>query len=374
MAAGTKKIGSKLDLTTNELLNAVIQVLSAAPSGKEGRVYFDSTKKKLGIYNGTEWTYGSNEYSLPEASSSTLGGIKLEEDLGGTAQKPKVVNLHLSGDTSIGHRLKEVSTPTEAKDAANKEYVDSKVAGLSWKNPVFAATAAALPAVKAIGTEELEAEANGALEIDGEKPGVGKRVLIKNQAEAKNDGVFEVVHAGGASEKFKLKRTSDANTTAELQDAALFAEKGATNEGHEFVQTAEVTTVATTSQVWVEFQSGLSIQAEGPYLERSGNKIKIVPVTAAHATVPAEGSISAAISGNARVKLFAFELAASVTELELEHKFGNEQVHFQAFENNGGVPGSPIELAWEPNGGEKVKITWPEAPAAKTVYFVSIVG
>lgn len=49
---------SNLDLTGNELQNAVIQPLGTPPSGpKEGQIYFDSTAgdKKIYFYNGTQW-------------------------------------------------------------------------------------------------------------------------------------------------------------------------------------------------------------------------------------------------------------------------------------------------------------------------------
>jgi hypothetical protein len=126
--------------------------------------------------------------------------------------------------------------------------------------------------------------------------------------------------------------------------------------------------------VWVEFQSGLSIVTEATYLERSGSELKIKPVTANQAVVPAEGAISAAIRGNGRVANFAFQLKAAVTELELEHNLATYQVHVQVQVSNAGKPGEPEELAWEPSGANKIKITWPVAPAAKTVLFCSIVG
>jgi len=373
MAAGIRKFGSKIDLTKNELLNAVIQNLASAPSSpKEGQIYFDTTKHQFGYYNGTEFIYGS-AYTLPEATETVLGGVKLAGDLkGGTGAAPQVTNLHLEGNTAINHKLTSVSLPTEAKDAANKEYVDSKVNGLSWKNPVLAATTANL-SVTAAG-EELESTANEELEIDGQKPGVGKRVLVWKQTESKNNGIYEVVATGSGAAKYKLKRTADANTTVELQDAAVFAEKGTANEGLEFVQTATVTTVGTTAQTWVNFQSGLSVTGESPYTERTGSKIKIVPVTATQPVVPAEGATSAAITGVARVKNYAIQLKAGVTELEIEHSLENYMVRVQAYESSAEKPAAPIELAWEPNGANKVKITWPEAPAAKTIYFIAIVG
>lgn len=372
MPAGIRKVGSKLDMQKNELLNTVIQVLSGAPSEpREGQVYFDSTLHKFGYYNGTEFIYGS---TIAEATESTLGTIKLAGDLkGGTGAAPHVTNLHLEGDTSIGHKLTEVTDPTAAQDAATKKYVDGKVAGLNWKEVVAFATTAVLPA-NTVSGEKITSTGNERLESDGQKAEVGQRVLVKNQAATKDNGIYEVVKQGSGAEKWELLRAADANSTTKLQDAAVFVATGSTLEGKEFVQTAKVTTVGTTNQVWVEFQSAISIVTEATYLERVGNELKIKKVSANQAVVPAEGAISAAIRGNGRVANFAFQLKAGVTELELEHVLETFHVQVTCQESAAGVPGAPIELAWEPTTQNKIKISFPEAPAAKTTYFVSIVG
>jgi len=52
------KFLTNIDLTGNELQNAIIQPLGTPPSGaKEGQIYYDSTvgDKKLYFYNGTQW-------------------------------------------------------------------------------------------------------------------------------------------------------------------------------------------------------------------------------------------------------------------------------------------------------------------------------
>jgi hypothetical protein len=374
--AGIKKFGSNVDLLQNQLLNAVIQVLAGAPGApKEGQVYFDSTKHLFGYYNGSEWVYGA---TISEATESTAGTIKLAEDLkGGTGAAPKVSGLHLTADTAIGHRLTSVTDPTEAQDATTKKWVleqiSLKLAGLNWKEVVRLATAAALPACTPEGAV-LKSTAKALLEVDGVAVEVGDRILVRNQVATKDDGIYEVVKVGSGAEFWELKRTTDANTTKLLQDAAVFAAVGTANEGHEFVQTAKVAAVGTTNQVWVEFQSGLTLTTEATYLERSGNEIKVKKVTANQAVVPAEGAISAAIRGNGRVANFAFQLKAGVTELELEHNLATLQVHVTFQENAAGAPGPQIELAWEPSGENKIKVSFPEAPAAKTILFASIVG
>lgn len=69
---------SNLDLTGNELQNAVIQPLGTPPSGpKEGQIYFDSTSgdKKLYFYNGTQWVaIQDTDNYVDEISFSTVNG------------------------------------------------------------------------------------------------------------------------------------------------------------------------------------------------------------------------------------------------------------------------------------------------------------
>jgi len=65
--------------------------------------------------------------NTPDATSTVKGKLELTGDLGNTAASPQVVNLHLSGDTAINHKLTSVTNPTSAQDAATKNYVDTNV-------------------------------------------------------------------------------------------------------------------------------------------------------------------------------------------------------------------------------------------------------
>ena len=70
---------SNIDLTGNELQNAVIHPLGTPPSGpKEGQIYFDSTlgDKKLYFYNGTQWVaIQDTDNYLDSADFSTANGV-----------------------------------------------------------------------------------------------------------------------------------------------------------------------------------------------------------------------------------------------------------------------------------------------------------
>jgi hypothetical protein len=155
-----------------------------------------------------------------------------------------------------------------------QEEIEELAHGLSWKAPVAYATATVLPAIVATATT-LTSVGKEALEVDGAAPTVGQRILVKNQVLSQNDGVFSVTKAGAAgTELFVLTRTADASTTAQLQDAAIFAEKGTANAGHGFVQTGTVTVVGTTAQTWVLFSSAGSYTAKAP-LKLVGSEFEI---------------------------------------------------------------------------------------------------
>jgi hypothetical protein len=371
-----------INLALNELLNAVIQNLVSAPSEpKAGQFYFDTTKKELGYYNGSEWKYASSA-TLAEATSSTLGGVKLKGDIeGGTGSEPHVTDLHLAAATSIGQRLTHLSNPTEAEDAANKQWVleqiEAKLNGYSWKQPVFLATAAALPGYTHSGSEatgSLEATANGALEVDEVKATAGVRIAVLNATESKELGIYEVIKAGGASEKWKLTRTKDANTGAEIQDATFLVEEGVENEGKTFqVSTKPPITLDTTALAIVEIQNGATIQGDGTFTKREANQLKIIGAEALPGE-PAEGDVEVISRGVGRIAKASLKGDGSKTEFEVEHKLNTEVLFVQALESLSKKPTVPIEFDWEVSGTEKLKFKFPTAPAAGKLYFFLILG
>lgn len=106
------KFLNNIDLSKNELQNAVIQNLAAEPSNPvEGQMYHNTTDHKTYIYDGTSWIDatvvpddGTTDYddldNKPQIGGVTLSGNKSLSDLGITA-------------TGIG------AIPTTAKGVAN---------------------------------------------------------------------------------------------------------------------------------------------------------------------------------------------------------------------------------------------------------------
>jgi hypothetical protein len=121
-------------------------------------------------------------------------------------------------------------------------YVDAKVAGLSWKQAVRAATTAA-------GTLASSFEAGDT--IDGVTLVAGNRILIKNQATASENGIY-VVNASGAP-----TRATDADSGAELVNASCFVSEGTTNADTQWTCTTDAPiTLGTTALAFAQLSTG----------------------------------------------------------------------------------------------------------------------
>ena len=147
--------------------------------------------------------------------------------------------LTFNGPASSSVLLSNVRDPVGVLDAANKQYVDGLVNGLSWKNPVRAATTTS-------GTLASDFE-NGDT-IDGVVLATGNRILIKNQADPIENGIY-VVNATGAP-----TRAADMATGTDAAADATFVEEGTANADTAWVCTTNSpATVGTTGLTFVKF-------------------------------------------------------------------------------------------------------------------------
>lgn len=150
-----------------------------------------------------------------------------------------------------------VPTPTVGTHATTKDYVDALASGLRVKEPVRVATAAALPANTRTG-DILTATANGSINgtgIDGVTTlAVNDRVLVKNEATQANNGIFYVSQVGDASNPWKLTRTTDADTAAEVTKGMYtYVSAGSTNISTSWVEELTVTTINTDAIAFQKF-------------------------------------------------------------------------------------------------------------------------
>ena len=311
-----------IDLIQNELRNARIQNLGAAPTTPvEGQLYYDSAGHVLYWWNGTTWVAASAAAGGPP--SGPAGG-----DLSGTYPNPTVARTSVAGspgfttagsvtigvnvvtgnralyltDTSgalpglpiynngggnirmdaglilmavsgvaltAGGRIISVSDPTAAQDAATKNYVDNAINGTSWRAPVRVATTANIALT---GTQT----------IDGIAVVAGDRVLVKNQTTPANNGIY-VVAAGAWA------RSTDADAWTELVNAAVFVSVGATQADTAWVSTVDAGgTIGTTAVTWVQFGAG-AVYTAGNGLQLVGNQFSALAAPGGGIIVAAAG-------------------------------------------------------------------------------------
>jgi hypothetical protein len=187
--------------------------------------------------------------------------------------------------TSISTTTGQISaSPVLNNDIANKAYVDSVAQGLNPKGAVKCATTANITLL-------------GLQTIDGYSVLAGNRVLVKNQSNTPDNGIY--VAASGA-----WTRSTDMDVWAEVPGAYTVVTNGSVNGNTSWVSTsAETGTIGVTPITFVQF-SGISNYYAGTGLTLSSNTFSITNtgVTAGSygsasqsltATVNAQGQLTA---------------------------------------------------------------------------------
>jgi hypothetical protein len=128
---------TNLNLLSNELQNAVIQVLATNPTGgKIGQIYYNSADKALMQYDGTQW----KKVGVVYQQDSTTGAVITGLDDTGNVTTTNVVGLTLTGYTPVedgyvtaGMSLQEAM---QAMDTAIKNAVagGGEVNQNAWSN------------------------------------------------------------------------------------------------------------------------------------------------------------------------------------------------------------------------------------------------
>jgi hypothetical protein len=192
--------------------------------------------------------------------------------------------VNRSGDTMSGDLILNAN-PTAPLGAATKDYVDTLINGLDWKQAVNLATVAALPAYNVTGSGQvLTGTTNGAIPsatTDGTSLTVTQRVLVKNETSTltPNNGIYVVTQVGSGSLPFILTRSNDANTSALLSEATVSVSSGSTlaNTQWHCNPAAIPIVIGTTNITFAQIGSG-SYTFSPPLLD-TGNIISIPAAT-----------------------------------------------------------------------------------------------
>ncbi len=137
----------------------------------------------------------------------------------GTIATQDANNVSVSGGSITG-----LGDPSVSSEAATKNYVDQAVAGLRTRVIAEAATTANISL-----TTDLE---NGDT-LDGVTLVTGDRVLVKDQTDATENGLYLVVASGAAS------RDPEHDTIAELSGQMIVVNQGTVNDNKIFLCTTD---------------------------------------------------------------------------------------------------------------------------------------
>jgi hypothetical protein len=195
------------------------------------------------------------------SSTNTDGNIAIAPDGEGTITVPAGYESRNSfGDDSL----------------VNKKYVDTVAQGLQVKESVKATTTTNLDATYNNTDGTLTGDANGALVLDGVTLASGDRVLIKNQTDPVENGIYTVTLTGSAGAAFALKRAPDADTASELTGGTFFfVEQGTSFGDAGFVATHDgIPTFGTTDITFEQF-SGAGQISDGAGLSKTGNTLNV---------------------------------------------------------------------------------------------------
>lgn len=189
----------------------------------------------------------------------------------------------LSGGTMTGY-LTLSGAPTSSLHAATKGYVDDVTAGLNFHEMAHAATTENLSATYNNGTSgvgaTLTASSNGFLSIDGHSMNVNDRVLVKDQSNKFENGIYYVSNAGGVSAAWVLTRATDADNSpsGEVKNGDfVFVRQGTVNGGFGFIAygVANPLTIGTDNIEYTSFNTAQAITAGTGLTESPTNTFNV---------------------------------------------------------------------------------------------------
>jgi len=233
------------------------------------------------ILGNSTLTLGATTTDIGGLTSLVVDDITINGQTLSTASANKDINInpHGTGTVKVPSGYEDRGG-FDSQSLANKAYVDQVAQGLDTKPSCRAATTADLSATYNNGSSgvgaTLTATSNGAIVLDGVSPGVGDRILVKNQSTASENGIYSVTTQGNGSTAFVLTRATPEDQPSELSGGAfVFVEEGTANadNGYVFTHTG-APTFGTTALDVAQFSGAGQIDA-GAALSKTGNRLDV---------------------------------------------------------------------------------------------------
>ena len=256
----------------------------------------DSNNNAYEVGIGT-YTSGTNSLSRDTILESSNAGSVVNLSSGSkdvfiTYPASKAVyldsNSKIAGNQTFSGTVTLNADPASALQAATKQYVDNiAAAGLHYHAPVRVEQEGNLTVTydngtAGVGATLTNAGTQAALVIDGVTMSTSDRVLIYEQTDATQNGVYTVTDVGSASTNWVLTRATDADSYGPSdpdslgQGDAFFVQEGALGAGETYVMNTEGTITFGTTDITFSQISSTQIYTAGSGITISGSVINAV--------------------------------------------------------------------------------------------------
>jgi hypothetical protein len=242
---------------------------------------------------------GSIPYQTAANTTSLLAagtGVLIGGATPSYTMSPSLTQVTVAGD------------PTVNLQVATKQYVDTQTsAGIHYHQPVRVESPINLNATynngtAGVGATLTNAGTQAALVIDGVTVSVNDRVLIYEQTDETQNGIYDVTSVGSGSTNWVLTRSSDADTYVNAspdglsQGSTVFVQQGTTGAGETYTcNTVGTITFGTTNITFAQISSA-QIYSAGTGLTLTGT---VFSLTAPVATSLGGTGLTAFTSGGA---------------------------------------------------------------------------
>jgi len=289
-------------LADNSVTSAKIVDGSIVNADVNASAAIDATKIHDGTISNTEFGYLNGVSSAIQTqldakltASNNLSDLTTAStartNLGlGTIATQDANNVSISGGAVTG-----LGSPSASSDAATKNYVDQAVASLRTRTIAECAST---------GNVSLSNGLEAGDSIDGVTLVAGDRVLLKDQTDATENGLYLAVSSGAAS------RDPEHDTIAELSGGMVVVNQGTANDNKIFLCTTDNTgsvgstnityTVITPSNVGTVTSVGVADSGSSEF-------------TVANSPITSSGTITLAVNSIANTKITGLGTASTKT-------------------------------------------------------------
>jgi hypothetical protein len=221
-------------------------------------------------------------------------------------------NDKIAGNQTFSGTVTLNADPASGLQAATKQYVDTiAAAGLHYHDPVRVEKEGNLTATydngtAGVGATLTNADTQAALVIDGVTLSVADRVLIYEQTDATQNGIYTVTDTGSVSTNWVLTRATDADSYGPSdpdslgQGDAFFVQEGTLGAGETYVMNTEGTITFGTTDITFAQISSAQVYTGGTGINITGSVIS-TDATLAEITVNGATTTDAVTVGGLHV-------------------------------------------------------------------------